>query len=722
MTITARRPGACAAQHEADEDQALLLANALRSSRLTVLYGSEGVGKTALLTAGVLPLLDRRLIVPPAEAEHATGAVRPFTCANEGGAAAADRTRREIGIFFDDWRAPPWPGLQAAVRQALAMPSAPAPSPVGMAQTFAAWTQPLGTRLLVILDRFEECLAGAVRRPDLRTFADDLVQSVNRPELQVNFLIALRAEAEPLMARLCRRIPGFDPHRLELAPARAETLHALPGADTDAFFERCKPSFHRLGRTPSGERRDGERGSPHRSEQAAAIVPAASFAGAVASQVSEAAPQVTEAAPPPISPEPCLARTKLDGPRWLQWLAVPVTVAGVVFLIEPAQQEDRAPSLEVAGSPTAAPGTGSAGTAAEPPAPISLAEGRPAAPLEPAAPSSPPMAAAPATPPAARNSRRPTPERPRIEIATDFSAVSDRRLAGELARSMTQAAGIEVGVLPSIDWATSLVRPPGSEPRLAIVRYDALQAARKTPAPLALEIVAPLHTDAISFLVAHDSPLRFIHEIEDRRLNIGPVRSAGGLTAASVYRHLFGKPLAPSRTRELEPQAALQELLVERSIDVMVVVGAAPAALQADGPGPGPRLLALDRSHPASRRALQAFLPATTRWPSGESAAPETPTLAVMSFLVGTAPSSDAEAERLTAFARDLCRTLPTLQCEGDPKWRSVQPALQFETGWPYSTAAATGFDTCSDPGRGERPAPAARTGLSLLTPPRRPA
>ncbi|MBA3591293.1 hypothetical protein [Methylibium sp.] len=93
-----------------------------------------------------------------------------------------------------------------------------------------------------------------------------------------------------------------------------------------------------------------------------------------------------------------------------------------------------------------------------------------------------------------------------------------------------------------------------------------------------------------------------------------------------------------------------------------------------------------------------------------------------MSFLVGTAASNPAEAERLTAFARELCRTLPALQNEGDPKWRTVQPGLQFEVGWPYSIAAAAGLDTCSDPGRSERSTPAARMGHPFPTPQRGPA
>ncbi|MBA3590435.1 TAXI family TRAP transporter solute-binding subunit [Methylibium sp.] len=644
MTISARWPSARTAKNNADDEQAVLLAGTLRSSRLTVLYGGAGVGKTALLTAGVLPLLDRPLVEAAAEAERAVRAVEPLSRAIRiGGAAPAGGLQREVGVFFDGWQAPPWASLQAVVRQALAMPPATAPSPLGMAQTLAAWTQPRGVRLLVILDRFEECLAGAAQRPDLRVFADELVQSVNRPDLHVNFLVALRDDAEPLMARLCRRIPGFDPHRLELAPARADAAGALPVATANPFAESRKPGFRRLGRPHPGEQGLGERSPLHRGEQPAApesppsvapisqnaTMPVVAASGTLSARAAAAAPEpaaADESAPDPLFDSPgtvphadAATAPRLDGRRWLQWIAVPAALAGVLFFIDPSREQDSVRDLEVAGSPTAAPVAEPAPPRAEPlaptpPAPTPPEDDSRAAPFEPAAPPSPPIAAAPVAPPAVESTRIAAPGRPRLEIATDFGAVTDRRLAGELARAMAPAAGIEVGVLPSVHWATSLAGPGGAA-RLAIVRYDALQAARNAPEPLALEIVAPLHTDAISFLVADDSPLRFIHEIEGRRINIGPAQSAGGLTVASVYERLFGKPLAPSRTQEQEPQAALQQLLVERSIDVMVVVGAAPAALQATRAGPGPRLLALDRDHPASRRALQAFLPTTTSGP-----------------------------------------------------------------------------------------------------------
>nr|MBA3624711.1 hypothetical protein [Methylibium sp.] len=597
MTISARWPSARTAKNNADDEQAVLLAGTLRSSRLTVLYGGAGVGKTALLTAGVLPLLDRPLVEAAAEAERAVRAVEPLSRAIRiGGAAPAGGLQREVGVFFDGWQAPPWASLQAVVRQALAMPPATAPSPLGMAQTLAAWTQPRGVRLLVILDRFEECLAGAAQRPDLRVFADELVQSVNRPDLHVNFLVALRDDAEPLMARLCRRIPGFDPHRLELAPARADAAGALPVATAKPFDESRKPGVGRLGRPHPGEQGLGERSPLHRGKQpaapesprtgevyaaidamlartarpdsgeatgpgrrgvpdarepwlpgddarpavsrgpaantawppataalaAAGAMPSAAVSAAAAAvahaarsaakagppfaeaapPVARAAPPITEAVRPLVLPEPPVAKAKppsvaptsqnaampvaaasgtlsaraaaaapepaaadesapdplfdapgalpqadaataprLDGRRWLQWLAVPAALAGVLFFIDPSRQQDSMRDLEVAGSPTAAPVAEPAPPRDEPlaptpPAPTPLADDSRAAPFEPAAPPSPPIAAAPVTPPAVESTRIAAPGRPRLEIATDFGAVTDRRLAGELARAM----------------------------------------------------------------------------------------------------------------------------------------------------------------------------------------------------------------------------------------------------------------------------------------------
>jgi uncharacterized protein len=292
-----------------------------------------------------------------------------------------------------------------------------------------------------------------------------------------------------------------------------------------------------------------------------------------------------------------------------------------------------------------------------------------------------------------------TPARAKFEIVTDAEGDTDSRIASELARTVAPVAGIDLGMLAAAEWSDSFAALLSTQPRLAIVRYDALQTLRISPvarkAPF--RIVTPLYTEEIYFIARADSPLQFIHEIKDRRINIGPIQSSRGLTAATLYQHLFGTSLTEATF--LGDAAALRQLVTDKTIDVMVVIAAQPVAWLADLPpatGHAIKLLKMAPTNPASRRALKSFLPVTVHAASYRAwLSEDTPTLGVMAFLVTSDLHDAGTAERLGAFAQSLCRNLPALQRNGHPKWREVSPGVQLEAGWPYSAAAEAGFRSC---------------------------
>jgi hypothetical protein len=74
-----------------------------------------------------------------------------------------------------------------------------------------------------------------------------------------------------------------------------------------------------------------------------------------------------------------------------------------------------------------------------------------------------------------------------------------------------------------------------------------------------------------------------------------------------------------------------------------------------------------------------------------------TKTPAVMTFLVASG-EGDADVDRLTAMARALCRELPRLRKHGHPKWRSLQPAAQLDTGWPVVRPFQSVLSRCARP------------------------
>jgi TRAP-type uncharacterized transport system substrate-binding protein len=153
-----------------------------------------------------------------------------------------------------------------------------------------------------------------------------------------------------------------------------------------------------------------------------------------------------------------------------------------------------------------------------------------------------------------------------------------------------------------------------------------------------------LYTEEIHVLVRRDSPLRYVHEVRDARLNLGLPGTGNHLTAARLYERLFGAPLAAANAMHLADAQALQALLDERTIDAMVVVQAQPVrwlAELAPETAQALKLLPFDANHASTRRAIEDYLPARiraksyARWLSGDVS-----TLATMAFMVPrTAPA-----------------------------------------------------------------------------------
>jgi WD40 repeat protein len=193
-----------------DEEKRIVTGN-LRASRLTIVYGSSGVGKTSLLRAGVVNDLRAQMLGGPRE-ERAPFAV----------------------CVFGAWRDDPVAGLMAAIHAAAAealggaeLPAWQAGDPV--VSTLRAWTERVRT-LLVILDQFEDYF---LYHDDDR-FANALTDVVNEPNLHVNVMLAIRDDAWAKLDRFEGRIPRLFANyiRIEhLTRATAREAIELPVAE-----------------------------------------------------------------------------------------------------------------------------------------------------------------------------------------------------------------------------------------------------------------------------------------------------------------------------------------------------------------------------------------------------------------------------------------------------------------------------------------------------------
>lgn len=294
----------------------------------------------------------------------------------------------------------------------------------------------------------------------------------------------------------------------------------------------------------------------------------------------------------------------------------------------------------------------------------------------------------------------------------------------DLSRLVAKPVGLTLDVLPSKGSAEN-VRRLRVEPnvRLALVQNDVYRAftdqARAGDAEAArlispLRVVMPLYNEEIYFVTRADSPLKYIHEIRGKRINIGLVGSGTALTATTVYRAMFGTALSEQNTSTLSNEDALVKLASEKSIDVVVVIAGQPAKLFADMKQEARqyiKLLAVDPQAPETKAASETYADTTIRSSSYPNwLTQDVSALAVKSMLVTyDFPAGSEAQDHLVRIAKSMCVNFDRLKTEGHAKWQEVSQTLPpLSTGWSYyapthrilSNCAAQQISNDNRPGR----------------------
>ncbi len=168
------------------ETQIEKIIDRLKASRLTILYGESGVGKTSVVRAGVAAQLRQQA------QENLTNYDVPV---------------HAVVVFppFDlSWKDEPLPQLKKQIEQDIReqAPNIQPPEPeLPFIKTLQAWTELLGGEegdgeLFIILDQFEEYfLYHHSSEPEEGTFAFEFPRAVIRSRLRVNFLISMREDS-----------------------------------------------------------------------------------------------------------------------------------------------------------------------------------------------------------------------------------------------------------------------------------------------------------------------------------------------------------------------------------------------------------------------------------------------------------------------------------------------------------------------------------------------
>jgi hypothetical protein len=177
------------------ERESEVVAANLMASRLTVLYGSSGVGKSSLLRAGVARRL--RTLVP---------------------AAGVDDQGSEV-VIVDTWRDDPILAVAAAAR---------APTDIPLADALAERAISTDSELYLILDQMEEYVLYHGR--DGGPLAGALEDVLTRPDLPVHVLLGVRDDSLGDLDAFKRRLPGLFGNLLRLDHlTRAAARSAIEG-------------------------------------------------------------------------------------------------------------------------------------------------------------------------------------------------------------------------------------------------------------------------------------------------------------------------------------------------------------------------------------------------------------------------------------------------------------------------------------------------------------
>ncbi len=314
---------------------------------------------------------------------------------------------------------------------------------------------------------------------------------------------------------------------------------------------------------------------------------------------------------------------------------------------------------------------------------------------------------------------------PFAHAAVDYKIVtaSERgtyiQIGKDLAKFVAPEADIALEVLPSKGSADNVSRLRFDEGvKFAIVQSDVYQAfldhadhghakARQMIRPL--RVITPLYNEEIYFVVRADSPLQYVHEIRNRKINVGPLQSGTAMSATTIYRLMYNEALPEANTSYLTNEEALVKLATEKTVDVVAIVAGQPAKILAEMKPEAKqliRLLKVDPQHAATRAALRTYSAATIRSASYPNwLDQDVPGLAIKAFLVTYDFTYKPTAAHMARFAHSLCRNFEQLRSQGHPKWRDVELSLPpLGKGWSYYAPSERVLRRCRAPAAAPRP------------------
>jgi TRAP transporter TAXI family solute receptor len=300
---------------------------------------------------------------------------------------------------------------------------------------------------------------------------------------------------------------------------------------------------------------------------------------------------------------------------------------------------------------------------------------------------------------------------PQYKIVTASERGTYFAIGQDRAKFVAPPADIELEVLPSAGSAANIRHLRYDQGvKFAVVQADVFQAfvdragaqnAEAATLIRPLRVILPLYNTEIHYIVRADSPLNYLHDIKDARINGGLIGSGAALITHTLYRMMFGGPMPDANATYLSNEEALAKLVTDKTVDVVVVAAGQPAPIVANMKPEAQKLikfLKFDPDHPTSKVPLTTYSAATIRAASYPKLVTEDfTTISVGAFLVTYDYNLKDTVDSLGRFARSLCENFGTLQEQGHPKWREVHLNLpELPPGWIYYPPTTRAIRTCT--------------------------
>jgi len=281
----------------------------------------------------------------------------------------------------------------------------------------------------------------------------------------------------------------------------------------------------------------------------------------------------------------------------------------------------------------------------------------------------------------------------------------------DLAKFVAPDATINLEVLPTAGSAANIKHLRYDlGVKFAIVQADVYQAfldraagGNKEASVIIrpLRVILPLYNTEIHYIVRADSPLNYLHDIRNAKINGGLVGSGAALITHTLYRMMFDAPIPEANDSFLSNEEALVKLIGDKSVDVVVVAAGQPAPLISNMKPEAQKfikLLKFDPNHPSSKLPLTVYSHSVINAASYPNLLKESfTTISVGAFLVTYDFNLQGTVGNLARFARSLCQNFSTLQAQGHPKWKEVSLSMPtLGPGWTYYAPTTREIRACT--------------------------